>query len=41
MATRVICDTMAHMVVSGQLPRQSLPSWIHKECNMGVDRKWR
>ena len=23
MATRVICDAMAHLVVSGQLPRKS------------------
>ncbi len=41
MATRVICDTMAHLVVSGQLPRKSAPSWLSKECNMAVDRKWR
>ena len=41
MATRVICDTMAHLVVSGQLPRKSPPAWIHKEANMSVDQKWR
>jgi agmatinase len=41
MAARVICDTMAHMVVSGQLPRKSIPSWINTTCNMQVDRKWR
>ena len=41
MATRVICDTMAHLVVSGQLPRTSRPAWIHDTCNMQVDRKWR
>jgi len=41
MAARVICDTMAHLVVSGQLPRKGLPAWISKECNMQVDRKWR
>ena len=41
MATRVICDTMAHLVVSGQLPRKSKPAWITDECNMNVDQKWR
>lgn len=41
MAARVICDTMAHLVVSGQLPRQSLPSWISPTCNLQVDRAWR
>ena len=41
MATRVICDTMAHLVVSGQLPRRQKPSWISDVCNMNVDQKWR
>ena len=41
MATRVICDTMAHLVVSGQLPRKSVPAWLSKDCNMQVDRAWR
>ncbi len=41
MATRVICDTMAHLVVSGQLPRKQTPAWLHQECNMHVDQKWR
>jgi len=41
MATRVICDTMAHLVVSGQLPRKQKPAWIHDVCNMNVDEKWR
>ncbi len=41
MATRVICDTMAHLVVSGQLPRKEKPSWISDVCNMNVDQKWR
>ncbi len=41
MATRVICDTMAHLVVSGQLPRKSAPAWLHSDCNMQVDRAWR
>ena len=41
MACRVICDTMAHLVVSGQLPRQQKPSWISDVCNMAVDQTWR
>ena len=41
MATRVICDTMAHLVVSGQLPRKGRPEWIRDDCNMNVDQKWR
>ena len=41
MATRVICDTMAHLVVSGQLPRKDKPSWINPTCNMLVDQAWR
>ena len=41
MACRVICDTMAHLVVSGQLPRKQKPEWISDECNMNVDQKWR
>ena len=41
MATRVICDTMAHLVVSGQLPRKEKPEWISDSCNMTVDQKWR
>ena len=41
MATRVICDTMAHLVVSGQLPRKGRPEWINDDCNMNVDQKWR
>ncbi|QPN62025.1 agmatinase [Synechococcus sp. CBW1004] len=41
MATRVICDTMAHLVVSGQLPRKGKPDWISDVCNMNVDQKWR
>ncbi len=41
MATRVICDTMAHLVVSGQLPRKQKPEWISDTCNMNVDQKWR
>ena len=41
MATRVICDTMAHLVVSGQLPRKEKPEWISDTCNMNVDQKWK
>jgi agmatinase len=39
MATRVICDTMAHLVVSGQLPRKQKPSYIHSEAQK-VDEPW-
>ena len=39
MATRVICDTMAHLVVSGQLPRQKKPAYIHEEAQT-VDEPW-
>ncbi|MCH9713468.1 MAG: agmatinase [Cyanobacteria bacterium] len=41
MACRVICDTMAHLVVSGQLPRKQKTSWISDICNMNVDQRWR
>jgi len=41
MATRVICDTMAHLVVSGQLPRKGKPAWLSDTCNMHVDQTWR
>ena len=41
MATRVICDTMAHLVVSGQLPRRAMPAWINPTANLQVDRAWR
>ncbi|MFM7324264.1 MAG: agmatinase, partial [Nodosilinea sp.] len=40
MATRVICDTMAHLVLSGQLPRQEKPAYIHPIANLGVDTAW-
>jgi len=39
MATRVICDTMAHLIVSGQLPRQEKPDYIHEEAQV-VDEPW-
>ncbi len=41
LATRVICDSIAHLVVSGQLPRKSKPEWISDKCNISVDQKWR
>jgi agmatinase len=40
MATRVICDAMANLVLSGQLPRKEKPSYIHAEANMNVDQPW-
>jgi agmatinase len=40
MATRVICDTLAHLVVSEQLPRKATPSYIHPEAQV-VDQPWR
>jgi agmatinase len=40
MATRVICDTMANLVLSGQLPRKEKASYIHAEANMNVDAPW-
>ena len=40
MATRVICDAMAHLVLSGQLPRREKPSYLHEEANMNVDTPW-
>ena len=40
MATRVICDTMAHLVLSGQLPREEKPNYIYPEANMEVDVPW-
>ena len=39
MATRVICDTMAHLVISEQLPRTEKPSYIHDEAQV-VDEPW-
>lgn len=41
MATRVICDTLAHLVTSGQLPRQGTPDYITPTANMNVDQAWR
>ncbi len=39
MATRVICDTMAHLVISGQLPRTETPDYINSEAQV-VDQPW-
>ncbi|NEO27289.1 MAG: agmatinase, partial [Kamptonema sp. SIO4C4] len=39
MATRVICDTMAHLVISQQLPRTRKPAYIHPEAQP-VDSPW-
>ena len=39
MATRVICDTMAHLVISGQLPHTEKPDYIHEEAQQ-VDQPW-
>ncbi|MGD1919410.1 MAG: agmatinase [Pleurocapsa sp.] len=39
MATRVICDTMAHLVISGQLPRESKPDYIQEEAKV-VAQPW-
>ena len=36
MATRVICDAMANLVLSGQLPRKAKPDYIHETANMQV-----
>ena len=41
MATRVICDTMAHLVVSGQLPRSQRPDYINETANMALGSEWR
>lgn len=40
MATRVICDSIAHLVLSGQLPRTTIPDYIHGETNLQVDQPW-
>ncbi|AFZ52034.1 agmatinase [Dactylococcopsis salina] len=34
MATRVICDAMAHLVLSEQLPRQEKPNYIHEQAQI-------
>ena len=40
LATRVICDAMAHLVISGQIPRQEPASFISAAANMHVDQAW-
>ena len=40
MAARVICDTLAHLVLSGQLPRNK-PSYINEAANMSLGSDWR
>ena len=40
MATRVICDTMAHLVLSGQLPRSGRPDYISETANMSLGSDW-
>ena len=42
MATRVICDTLAHMVRSGQLPRNGTkPSYVHDYAQPELIADWR
>lgn len=41
MACRVICDTLGHLIVSGQLPRKQKPAWLHEVGNLQVDQAWR
>ncbi|PSO84063.1 MAG: agmatinase [Cyanobacteria bacterium QS_6_48_18] len=40
MATRVICDSMAHLVLSEQLPRQEKPAYIHPEAQPETTTDW-
>ena len=39
MATRVICDAIASLVISGQLPREATPDYVHAEGQV-VDEPW-
>jgi len=41
MAARVICDTMGHLVVSGQLPRKGKPAYIHPEAQPELVTEWK
>jgi agmatinase len=41
MATRVICDAMAHLVLSGQLPRKQKPAYIHPASQPELIEEWR
>ena len=40
LAARVICDTMGHLVVSGQLPRKEKPHYIHPEAQPELVKEW-
>lgn len=40
MAARVICDTMGHLVVSGQLPRAQKPSYIDSKPQRELVGAW-
>ncbi len=40
MATRVICDVLAHLVVSGQLPRSSPPPYLFPEAQPEFLSEW-
>jgi len=40
LATRVICDAMAHLVLSGQLPRKTKPDYIHAEGQLDPVDNW-
>jgi len=39
MATRVICDALAHLVLSNQLPRTK-PDYINETANMSLGSDW-
>ncbi|NET30762.1 MAG: agmatinase family protein [Cyanothece sp. SIO1E1] len=41
MATRVICDALAHLVLSGQLPRSTKPAYIHPEAEPEMVQEWK
>lgn len=40
LATRVICDTLGNLVVSGQLPRSQKPAYIHPEAQPELVSEW-
>lgn len=40
MATRVICDTMGHLIKSGQLPRKDKPAYIEMEARQESIVDW-
>ena len=40
LAARVICDTMGHLVVSGQLPRKQKPDYIHPYAQPELVKEW-